>query len=195
MCICKNSISSFISLNAAKQAPTKVLRWWNDTKPPQMFASFASLHVYWTWNWKPVPMETYWSVTVRSAQLESAAEAEQTHTRTRAGWIATLWVLFRTDACKLSQTTSFTSAFAWKITKKLNYEGRDDMNPTSSRLVVSRGGFCSVHTVDFGIQVLVFRVVFGLSKAVSRNSITLTHSSLALVVGSCRENYGSEWIR
>lgn len=47
--------------------------------------------------------------------------------------------------------------------------------------------YCSVDAVDFGIQVLVFRVVFGLSKAVSGHTVTLTHSSLALVVGGCRE--------
>lgn len=40
--------------------------------------------------------------------------------------------------------------------------------------------------VDFGIQVLVFRVVRGLSEAVSRRPVTLAHSSLALVIGRCR---------
>lgn len=43
----------------------------------------------------------------------------------------------------------------------------------------------SVDTVDFGIQVLVFRVVRSLSKAESRRPIALAHRGLALLVGGC----------
>lgn len=58
------------------------------------------------------------------------------------------------------------------------------------------GLYNSVDTVDFGIQVLVFRVVFGLSEAVSGRPITLTHGSLALIVGACgdRVESGNEQI-
>lgn len=42
-------------------------------------------------------------------------------------------------------------------------------------------------TVDFGIQVLVFRVVRRLSEAVSRHPVALAHSSLALVIGCCTD--------
>lgn len=49
-----------------------------------------------------------------------------------------------------------------------------------------RGGD-SVDTVDFGIQVLVFRVVRRLSEAVSCHPVTLAHSSLALVIGHCTD--------
>lgn len=54
----------------------------------------------------------------------------------------------------------------------------------------------SVDTLDFGIHVLVVRVVFGLSKAVSRHPIALTHGSLALIIGSCgdRVESGNEQI-
>lgn len=53
------------------------------------------------------------------------------------------------------------------------------------------GLYNSVDTVDFGIQVLVFRVVCGLSKAVSRHPIALAHGSLALVVGGCGDRVQS----
>lgn len=42
-------------------------------------------------------------------------------------------------------------------------------------------------TVDIAIQVLVFRVVRGLSEAVSRHPIALAHGGLAPVVGRCGE--------
>lgn len=42
-------------------------------------------------------------------------------------------------------------------------------------------------TEDIAIQVLVFRVVRGLSEAVSRHPIALAHGGLAPVVGRCGE--------
>lgn len=54
------------------------------------------------------------------------------------------------------------------------------------------GLYNSVDTVDFGVQVLVLRLVRALSKAVSRHPVALTHRSLALVVDSCRERKSHE---
>lgn len=45
--------------------------------------------------------------------------------------------------------------------------------------------------MDFGIQVLVVGVVRGLSEAVGRHPVALAHSSLALVVGGCRDTVES----
>lgn len=45
----------------------------------------------------------------------------------------------------------------------------------------------SVDTLDFGIHVLVVRVVCGPGKAVSGHPVTLAHGGLALIVGRCRD--------
>lgn len=65
--------------------------------------------------------------------------------------------------------------------KKLNVKKRLFRDPVCVCLCGS------VATVDTAVQVLVFRVVRGLSEAVSRHPITLAHGRLAPVVGRCGE--------